>query len=407
MKTKTVTLSLAALAALPAMALAQGTYLSAPDGNPTKAVIVANGGNVGIGTTTPRRALHVHGGGVLLTGVNPHMAFDADSGIATLSLSTLNEAGPLPTARKNDTILVGQSAANLLFGIGYSEVGEVMRINSSGNVGIGTVAPQAKLHVIGSGLFSGNVGIGTTTPKRALHVHGGDVLITGVNPYLAFGGEGSPPIVALALSTLNGDEGGPLRTARTNDIVLVGQSAANLLFGIGYDVGEVMRINSSGNVGIGTTTPQSKLDVNGKINCTVLELTSDRNRKRDFTAVDGRRVLERLAALPITTWHYTNAPGIRHIGPMAQDFQAAFEVGSDDKHIATVDADGVALAAIQGLYDVVQEKDHEIATLKRRLAELKEEVAGAKDNMARRLAALEKAVSKNALQVSFAPDASR
>lgn len=38
-----------------------------------------------------------------------------------------------------------------------------------------------------------------------------------------------------------------------------------------------------------------------------------------------------------------------HLGPMAQDFHAAFNVGMDDKHMATVDEEGVALAAIQGL----------------------------------------------------------
>ena len=42
-------------------------------------------------------------------------------------------------------------------------------------------------------------------------------------------------------------------------------------------------------------------------------------------------------------------PSTRHIGPMAQDFYGAFNVGMDDKHIATTDEDGVALAAIQGL----------------------------------------------------------
>ena len=53
---------------------------------------------------------------------------------------------------------------------------------------------------------------------------------------------------------------------------------------------------------------------------------------------------------------------------MAQDFYAAFGVGEDDKHIATIDADGVALAAIQGLYRVVEEKDARIAGLEARLA---------------------------------------
>ena len=57
---------------------------------------------------------------------------------------------------------------------------------------------------------------------------------------------------------------------------------------------------------------------------------------------------------------------------MAQDFSAAFKVGADDKHIATVDADGVALAAIQGLNRVVQDKEARIQALERTVAELKE-----------------------------------
>ena len=54
--------------------------------------------------------------------------------------------------------------------------------------------------------------------------------------------------------------------------------------------------------------------------------------------------------MPITTWNYrTQDPHIRHIGPMAQDFMAAFQVGEDDRHITTIDPDGVALAGIQAL----------------------------------------------------------
>jgi hypothetical protein len=48
---------------------------------------------------------------------------------------------------------------------------------------------------------------------------------------------------------------------------------------------------------------------------------------------------------------------------MAQDFYAAFDLGEDDRHISAVDADGVALAAIQGLYRVVQEQEAQIAAL--------------------------------------------
>lgn len=77
---------------------------------------------------------------------------------------------------------------------------------------------------------------------------------------------------------------------------------------------------------------------------------SDRHVKTAIEAVDGLAILERVVELPISTWSYiTQDTGIRHIGPMAQDFKAAFEVGESDTGITTVDADGVALAAIQGL----------------------------------------------------------
>ena len=106
---------------------------------------------------------------------------------------------------------------------------------------------------------------------------------------------------------------------------------------------------------------------------------SDRNVKANFAALDGREVLARLAEVPIQTWNYKSQdPSIRHMGPMAQDFYAAFGLGEDDKHISTVDADGVALAAIQGLYQLVQERDSQIATQQ-----------GQIDDLQARLAALE------------------
>jgi hypothetical protein len=55
---------------------------------------------------------------------------------------------------------------------------------------------------------------------------------------------------------------------------------------------------------------------------------------------------------------------------MAQDFHAAFSVGEDERHISTVDADVVALAAIQALYRLVKERDAQIAALEARVAAL-------------------------------------
>jgi len=94
--------------------------------------------------------------------------------------------------------------------------------------------------------------------------------------------------------------------------------------------------------------------------------------------LDSQAVLAKVAALPLTEWNFkTDAAGIRHIGPMAQDFQATFQLnGTDDKHICVVDESGVALAAIQGLNQKLEqqtkEKDAEIQALKQTVAELKQ-----------------------------------
>ena len=100
---------------------------------------------------------------------------------------------------------------------------------------------------------------------------------------------------------------------------------------------------------------------------------SDRNMKENFTPVDVAAVLQKVAALPLSTWNYKQqADSIRHLGPMAQDFKAAFKVGETDTGITTVDADGVALAAIQGLNQKLNEKDAEIQDLKVRLEKLEQ-----------------------------------
>ncbi|HZO95519.1 MAG TPA: tail fiber domain-containing protein [Candidatus Baltobacteraceae bacterium] len=76
---------------------------------------------------------------------------------------------------------------------------------------------------------------------------------------------------------------------------------------------------------------------------------SDRDAKTDIVPLDDAAVLEKVAALPISRWSYRTERGVRHIGPMAQDFYSAFAVGEDDRHITSIDEDGVALAAIQAL----------------------------------------------------------
>lgn len=99
---------------------------------------------------------------------------------------------------------------------------------------------------------------------------------------------------------------------------------------------------------------------------------SDVNRKTGFGAVDPDAILERLAALPISTWSYKTETPVKHIGPMAQDVMAAFGVGGSDRAIAKVDADGVAFAAIQALHARLEALEARNAKLERALAETSE-----------------------------------
>ncbi|MGW4477349.1 tail fiber domain-containing protein [Rhodococcus triatomae] len=80
------------------------------------------------------------------------------------------------------------------------------------------------------------------------------------------------------------------------------------------------------------------------------------SRRRGVAAPDGvpdgaDDVLERLATLPLSVWSYRfDDESVRHLGPMAQDFAATFGLGSSDRSIAPVDANGVCMASVQALY---------------------------------------------------------
>jgi hypothetical protein len=188
-------------------------------------------------------------------------------------------------------------------------------------------------------------------------------------------------------------------------------------------------IGATGNVGLGTASPDAKLDVEAAsavevrltlTSGTVWQLLNDasgfgiqragagfravnvdaagnmvvhgtvtqgssRDLKTGFEPLDAREALARVAALPVSQWTYkADGSGARHIGPMAEDFHRAFGLGPDDKHIAPSDQSGVALLAVQGLHQVLEEKDREIVELRSRLAALEEMVrtmAGEKAQM--------------------------
>jgi hypothetical protein len=93
---------------------------------------------------------------------------------------------------------------------------------------------------------------------------------------------------------------------------------------------------------------------------------SDRNAKKDIAPVDAQQILDKVARLPISTWSYIDDPAAaRHLGPMAQDFHASFGLGTDDRTYHAIDAQGVALAAIQALEHVVAAQEKRIEKLER------------------------------------------
>jgi hypothetical protein len=94
--------------------------------------------------------------------------------------------------------------------------------------------------------------------------------------------------------------------------------------------------------------------------------TSDRNMKQNFSDVDGGEILKLLNAMPVSKWSMKGSD-IPHIGPVAQDFYAAFHLGANEKEIGMADAQGVALAAIKGLYEMNNESRKEISAQREKI----------------------------------------
>src|SRR5690606_29569963 len=100
-----------------------------------------------------------------------------------------------------------------------------------------------------------------------------------------------------------------------------------------------------------------------RVNGTLVH-SSDRALKRNVGAIETRLVLEQLAEMPIHRWRFIDDDvATPHLGPMAQDFNLAFGLGGDERYISATDADGVALAALKGLYQLVREQQAQIEVL--------------------------------------------
>jgi len=122
-----------------------------------------------------------------------------------------------------------------------------------------------------------------------------------------------------------------------------------------------MQLANDGSAFIHSNTSGGNSGVTLAANAGSWSSLSDRHVKTAIAAIDPLDILNRLTKMPVSAWSYiAQGEGIRHIGPMAQDFSAAFSFGEDDTHISTVDADGVAFAAIQGLNQKLEAENSEL-----------------------------------------------
>jgi len=249
-------------------------------------------------------------------------------------------------------------------------------VAADGKVGLGTATLVSNLTVAGD-LSGGSIRLEDMYESKPWTIYGGNHFAIwndhdNVNPFYI-----SPfaPNNSLYIST-NGVGLGTDSPAAKLDV-----SGGLLADGFTVEAStptNTLHVDSAGRVGIGTNAPSSKLHVAGNVyadGSLILEgfvnERSDVASKTAFAAVNGQDILDRLSSVPISTWSYKDSPDVRHIGPTAQDFRAAYGFGPDDKHLAALDTNGVALAAIQALDEQVKEKDVRIQTLQGQVDELR------------------------------------
>jgi hypothetical protein len=184
------------------------------------------------------------------------------------------------------------------------------------------------------------VGIGTDDPKVKFEIHGED-------------------FAAMRLYTATG--GNNWVMAANPD----GHATINQIGSGGQEVTVRERLDAQG----------WTVGVQGSVQGTQFIATSSRELKTDFNTLDGKEVLNRLSEIPVMSWRYKSEDeSAQHFGPVAEDFRAAFQLG-DGKTISSIDADGVAMAAIQGLHELVQEQGSSLEQQQADLAQRDREIA--------------------------------
>jgi hypothetical protein len=283
---------------------------------PTNSVFVDSTGRVGLRTATPVLDLHI------ATSNSPAMRLEQNNS-GGFTAQTWDIAGNEANFFVRDVT----GGSRLPFRIRPGAPTSSIDINASGDVGVGTASPGASLHVSRS----------TSAIQEMIRVsNNNEARITIQNTGLA-----STPKYIIGVNNT---------------------TAGQMFFSLDGGGGSIFEINKRLDSG-----GSPSVNINGSLKATNVVFSSSRELKEGFTALDPQMVLSKVASMPISKWHFKQGSPVEHIGPMAEDFHAAFGLNSDAKTISMTDTNGVALAAIQGLFQQVQELQKQNAALTERL----------------------------------------
>ncbi|MCA9935883.1 MAG: tail fiber domain-containing protein [Anaerolineales bacterium] len=235
-------------------------------------------------------------------------------------------------------------------------------VNASGRVGMGTATPYVKLHLVNGNTPTVRLDQDTSSgwAAQVWDIAGNeqqfvirDATHSAALPFRIQPGTPSNALTLRADGTVGIGTWGPLATLHV-------YNAAPTILVSRPDGKTTLSLDSSGNLMLGGLLTES----------------SDINLKENLHPVDSGQILDLVAGLPIYTWNYReDEADTAHVGPMAQDFYAAFALGTDDKHIASLDANGVALASVQALHTQIKEQQTQIAQLAQQNADMEVRLA--------------------------------
>jgi hypothetical protein len=443
--------------------------------NNTHAMTIANGGNVGIGTTSPDSKLQVNGdfhiegtSNAWTTGMGKGLYFRFHNG---------NGDGYMQSMDRTNNTYYGLQFDALDYNIRTNGVTK-MFIKSDGNVGIGTITNIGEKLVVngnietlfaagkigfdvgdsynsgnfahyglskvgGTGLVNlagfyglsfgtygsekmrltsnGRLGIGTTNPSENLVVSETVGSTAGTDNFLLVETVVDPFVTSAQGILIQKDDG----SKRGFKLFQDGSHDGNTQFKIASfsgsaDVDRLTISRGNGNVGIGTTNPSSKLEVNGNIMTTsgagiiansggrgylaittangslpgyptdnyptlktnnpllyfsvggyysaymnpggIISNVSSKSKKENFENLDKQDILQRINNLNLERWNYTcEEDNIKRIGPYAEEFHKEFNLGGkDNAMIATYDVAGVSIVGIQALSELVKSQEKEL-----------------------------------------------